>query len=193
MEWINRVGLMFEFLSFWFAAPEILGEKRLRKLLELGLKVLPAAEWGFLAVLGMGSWGLVVVLKMGFLEWMSPVGCIALWIGAIAAFAFVLAGRLEGKQRPLSSTLIIATVVGLIVALGLAVVTRVNLLASVASTVVMGLVLALAVAAGWALQCKVVWPLMRRLVADERFRQRSLALGAVLFVIGFLLQIVATF
>jgi hypothetical protein len=35
--WVNRVGILLEFLSFWFAAPEILGEKRLR--------VLERKEW----------------------------------------------------------------------------------------------------------------------------------------------------
>ena len=30
--WVNRVGIVLEFLSFWLAAPEILGEERLRKL-----------------------------------------------------------------------------------------------------------------------------------------------------------------
>jgi hypothetical protein len=27
--WVTRVGIVLEFLSFWFAAPEILGEERL--------------------------------------------------------------------------------------------------------------------------------------------------------------------
>ena len=26
MLWLNRIGIILEFLSFWFAAPEILGE-----------------------------------------------------------------------------------------------------------------------------------------------------------------------
>jgi len=30
--WVNRRGIVLEFLSFWFAAPEILGEERLRGL-----------------------------------------------------------------------------------------------------------------------------------------------------------------
>ena len=30
--WVNRVGILLEFLSFWLAAPEILGEERLRVL-----------------------------------------------------------------------------------------------------------------------------------------------------------------
>ena len=29
MHWINRTGMIFEFLSFWFAAPEVFGIERL--------------------------------------------------------------------------------------------------------------------------------------------------------------------
>jgi hypothetical protein len=43
---LNLLGVVLEFLSFWFAAPEILGEERLRALergLEKGMKQLPNA------------------------------------------------------------------------------------------------------------------------------------------------------
>jgi hypothetical protein len=30
MDWINRLGILLTFISFWFAAPELIGEKRLR-------------------------------------------------------------------------------------------------------------------------------------------------------------------
>ena len=42
-------------------------------------------------------------------------------------------------------------------------------------------------------QDRVLSPLLRVLADDERIRQRSLAVGAVLFVVGFLLQLIATF
>lgn len=28
--WINRIGMLMDFLAFWFAAPELLGERRLK-------------------------------------------------------------------------------------------------------------------------------------------------------------------
>jgi len=31
MKWVNRLGILLEFLSFWFAAPEILGEGAVEK------------------------------------------------------------------------------------------------------------------------------------------------------------------
>ena len=33
MQWFNRLGLLFDFLAFWFAAPEILREERVRVVL----------------------------------------------------------------------------------------------------------------------------------------------------------------
>jgi hypothetical protein len=37
MKWINAVGMLLEFISFWFAAPELLGESSLKRF-EKGLK-----------------------------------------------------------------------------------------------------------------------------------------------------------
>jgi hypothetical protein len=51
-----------------------------------------------------------------------------------------------------------------------------------------------AIVAPWvAVHEKVVPPLLHVLADDERIRQRSLAVGAVLFVVAFLLQLIATF
>jgi hypothetical protein len=53
---LNRLGLLFGFLSFWFAAPEFLGEERLRsweQSLVSGLgKLKFAMLYGFLALSG---------------------------------------------------------------------------------------------------------------------------------------------
>jgi hypothetical protein len=37
MKWINAIGMLLQFLSFWFAAPELLGDTKL-KAFEKGLK-----------------------------------------------------------------------------------------------------------------------------------------------------------
>ena len=37
MKWLNVIGLLFEFLAFWLAAPELLGEQSLRGI-ESGLR-----------------------------------------------------------------------------------------------------------------------------------------------------------
>lgn len=61
--------------------------------------------------------------------------------------------------------------------------------------VVLGLNLAWNVAnkVGKTLEDRVVAPLLRILADDKRIRQRSLAVGAVLFVVCVLLQLIATF
>ncbi|MBK7030658.1 MAG: hypothetical protein IPH45_16265 [Bacteroidales bacterium] len=42
MKWINATGMLLQFLAFWFAAPELLGDTKL-KAFEKGLKNLIAA------------------------------------------------------------------------------------------------------------------------------------------------------
>ncbi len=65
MEWLNRMGLIIQFLSFWLAAPEILGEERLRRLqsrIASGVNLLPSLSvevtMGGLAVIAvmLGIW-----------------------------------------------------------------------------------------------------------------------------------------
>jgi hypothetical protein len=54
MVWVNRVGMLFEFLSFWFAAPEIVTEIKgdggewlgaLERRLEQGIEYVPAGTF----------------------------------------------------------------------------------------------------------------------------------------------------
>ena len=136
--WVNRVGIVLEFLSFWFAAPEILGEERLRALerrVERGISLLAVAMAMIAGLAGMmGLVGLTAVTIMGE-EAMADWG----WVAGIALMAGIgmwLAIMYEQKALP---------------------------------------------------------RLLRVLADDTRIRRRSLAMGAVLFVVGFLLQLVATF
>ena len=133
---LNLLGIVLEFLSFWFAAPEILGEERLRAMergLEKGIKLLPAvvgARWTVLAV------GMVVTVMVQV--------------------------AMEEPRNLLGLTALTAVAVGT----GMAVVTI-------------------------TLKEKVVEPVLRVLADDERIRQRSLAVGAVLFMVAFLFQFTA--
>jgi len=59
--WVNRVGIVLEFLSFWLAAPEILGEERLRALehrteRRLQRMVVPVLAWMLLVILGFAAY-----------------------------------------------------------------------------------------------------------------------------------------
>src|SRR5215470_3595367 len=45
-DWLNRAGLIIGFISFWFAAPELIGEPRLKAweaALAAGLRLMPRA------------------------------------------------------------------------------------------------------------------------------------------------------
>jgi len=192
--WVNRVGIVLEFLSFWFAAPEILGEERLRALehrVERGIRVLPLAMF-FLAV---------VILP--FLVVGGGVAAVA--SAAILALATLLLARLgvgaatvrllEDRQFKLAVAASTAWLGLLAFLLFLT-----ELLASEPKVPVdylllgvSGVIYGLLLNTSFLLHDKVVSPLLLRLADDKGIRQRSLAIGAVLFVVGFLLQLVATF
>jgi len=90
--WVNRVGIVLEFLSFWLAAPEILGERRLRTLerrLERGLRALPRV----LLIL-LFSTALVVVTVMFGLLWGWRMLLVVLAVVlAMAAVFWILLGQ----------------------------------------------------------------------------------------------------
>lgn len=192
--WVNRVGIVLEFLSFWFAAPEILGEERLRALehrVERGIRVLPLAMF-FLAV---------VILP--FLVVGGGVAAVA--SAAILALATLLLARLgvgAATVRLLEDRQFKLAVAASTVWLGLLafLLFLTELLASEPKVPVdylllgvSGVIYGLLLNTSFLLHDKVVSPLLLRLADDKGIRQRSLAIGAVLFVVGFLLQLVATF
>jgi len=151
--WVNRVGIMLESLAFWLAAPEILGEERLRALegrVEQGLRNLPL---------------MLAIAAVIALAWVSSMVTAA----PFALITLVLSWR-EHWLRILWAALEVAGALALVM---------------VAARLMLS--------GAWALEDKVVRPLLRLLADDERIRGRSLAVGAVLFVVGFLLQLIGTF
>lgn len=69
MKWLNLLGLLLQFLAFWFAAPELLGEMTLKKF-ETGLKkfvtLMPVILLMSVVMLfgfGLGGYGLYMGLK----------------------------------------------------------------------------------------------------------------------------------
>lgn len=61
MAWLNRIGLILNFVSFWLAAPEILGEERLKTLYRTGLKSVPFIAGFFIFYLYILLIGLPVI------------------------------------------------------------------------------------------------------------------------------------
>ena len=67
MKWVNAIGLLLQFIAFWLAAPELLGEPTLRRF-EKGLKKLVTQLpmiiiW--LVILGYGLTSLILSLVKG--------------------------------------------------------------------------------------------------------------------------------
>jgi hypothetical protein len=139
MQWIDRVGLALSFLAFWFAAPELLGEARLkawRRQLE--------------------GWLMAVVILVWFL-----------------LLSFLWAGF---------SDLIPAQAVEMMPTIWLVSTTAVLSVASALPFIIPG-----------GVHRRFVRPMMNQLVSDAHARQRFLVAGAILFVLGFLLRLLATF
>lgn len=68
MKWVNAIGLLLQFVAFWLAAPELLGEPTLRRF-EKGLKKLVTQLpmiiiW--IVILGYGVTSLVISLLKGW-------------------------------------------------------------------------------------------------------------------------------
>ncbi len=139
MQWIDRVGLLLNFLAFCFAAPELLGEQRLkawRRQLE--------------------RWSMAIVILVWFLLLSF------LWVGF--------------------SDLIPDEMVDMMPTIWLISTTTVLSVASALPLIVPGGVLS-----------RIVRPMMQQLADDAQARQRSLAAGAILFVLGFVSQLAASF
>jgi len=205
--WVNRVGIMLEFLSFWFAAPEILGEERLRELerrAESVIRALPVMMGVavFMIALGLGP---VVWLKWGVL--MSAVSPLVLkWkdvflasLCLISMVPWVLLAVSIVSNRDVELPMMFCWLVATIAYIGL-----IGMFWNPGSArpwmlvliIILMMELGVALVGGRLtsiLRRKAVAPLLRVLAEDKHIRRRSLAVGAVLFVVGFSLQLIATF
>lgn len=61
MKWINATGMIFQFVSFWFAAPELLGASTLKRF-EKGLRKLISFIPVFLLLLVITGYGLTFTI-----------------------------------------------------------------------------------------------------------------------------------
>jgi hypothetical protein len=210
--WVNRVGILLEFLSFWFAAPEILGKERLSALeqrSEQWIKQLPIIMIGPLGwVIYVGSLMvlfrqelrthegvkvLVVLLLVTVL-----VILLLLWM---ARKVMALVSKMSLKRLTWKVLVIVVVPSALVVAAAFYVwhsEMETGLQRGAGFYWVLGSVTAAPLSATGSvlalfLHDRLVQPLLRALADDACIRQRSLAVGAVLFVVGFLLQLIATF
>lgn len=146
---VNRIGMVLEFFSFWFAAPELLGEERLRRLRDSfgrGIKALPSLTAKIL------YWILVLSL---------PVILIVVFWRRVSAYVN------WSLRHPL--------------------------LEEVTDLLLTVLAIAVEVYTFKFLSRYVAEPILTKLADNNRLRQHSLVLAAVLFVVGFIFQFTATF
>jgi len=139
MQWIDRVGLLLNFLAFCFAAPELLGERRLKTWRQ------PLERWLMVIVV------LVWFLLLSFL-----------WV----AFSDLMPDEMVEMMPTIWL---------------------------ISTTAVLSVVSALPLIIPGGVLSRVVRPMIQQLADDAHARRRFLAAGAVLFVLGFLLQLAATF
>jgi hypothetical protein len=208
VEWVNRVGMLLEFLSFWFAAPEILGEERLRALerklehwIERNL-----AEFLLVSVLisvGTLMWWLIPewMFHFEYESWEFQETLAKTALEAMRAFGWLFLTQVLGFVLGMALLLILTAAhrPWLLVVLVLALATTVSVLAltgwtnaRVWRTLSLAWVIGL-VPLFMAMVDVMVAPLLQRLADDSHIRRRSLVVGAAMFMVGMVLQLIATF
>lgn len=147
MKWLNALGLLLQFLSFWFAAPELLGTSALKRF-EIGLRK-------FLAFIPL----LIVMLVI------AGYGLSFTVIGFIKGMEAAKTGMETTEMYRYLAVFFTATIAYFIFMFYYKRIKK------------------------W-LDLKVAKPLSEKLVHNNETRSTALAIGAVLFTLGFLLQFV---
>ena len=147
MKWLNALGLLLQFLSFWFAAPELLGTSALKRF-EIALRKFLAFIPLLIVMVVIAGYGVSFTI-IGFIKGMDAAengmetsemySYMAVFFSATIAY-FIFMYYYKGIKK-------------------------------------------------W-LDVKVAKPLSEKLVHSNETRSTALAIGAVLFTIGFLLQFV---
>ena len=163
--WIERTGMICDFLSFWLVAPEILGEERLRRAETFITKVfawlLPRLQEGYKRSVGRD---LPLTLD-GFLEQEQFVIRYVLATGMVLLLAIVF--NLVYLPREGDLAILVALI-----------------------NLVMGLVVSCILIALLAI---LVSRVLRYLYQGEQLRYLLIFLGALVYLMGFILQFTATF
>jgi hypothetical protein len=166
--WINRIGLVFDFLAFWLAAPEILGEERLRKaetLIERGFSsILSRFQKIFKRITGRDlplSLDAFLEQERFTLRMLSSAFWILLMLVVKQLF-------FPSKPDAIDNFILLQAII--------------NLVMGIAFSGVL-----IAVAAILAAR------ILRWLYEGEQLRQLLILIGAIIFTMGFIFQFMATF
>jgi hypothetical protein len=161
-DWLNRIGLLTGFFSFWFAAPELIGEQRLKEWAMALARVVPsgaqkateAIRITLFVIIGLSVYAIAV--------------CI---VGVCMSYHSV---RSHDDSRGSLICVSIGTAIVTVMALFIAVRAR-RLVRGVNGYV----------------NRKAI-SIISRLANDSQRRQTSLFIGAWLFIISFIVQMLAT-
>lgn len=150
MKWINALGLLLQFISFWFAAPELLGVNTLKRF-EISLRKFVAAL------------PLIILL------------CVVL-IYAISLSALGILKGIKASEEGIAKNEM----------------TEVYLIMGGCFLVYFVFLIFFKRIKNW-LDLHLAQPLVSGLINNNKARSSALIVGAVLFTIGFLLQMVVIF
>jgi hypothetical protein len=203
MHWLGRLGLLFNVLALWLAAPEVLGERRLRAIkrgVDRGGRIIPEVGVA-LGVLLVAALALVARVER---VWSPVLLILLLMLGMVALTMAMVLVMVPGKR--LVVRLLFAFEV--VAFWGMMLVTSTMLEMSERTSGLPGWLLALVmwvialggalsgVAAGvivvsW-LEDNVAFPLLERLASNERIRRRWRDRGIGVFMFGVFLQLTGT-
>lgn len=147
MKWLNLLGLCLQFISFWFAAPELLGEttlKRMEKQIRKLLSILPN-----------------IILMAGIL----------VYAGSLSYMGF--AKGIQGAEQGMTQEEFLRFIITL----------------GICSIVYIVFLIFFKRIQNW-LDKNLAQPLTQKLVENNEFRFVALKMGAVLFTLGFVFQLV---
>lgn len=146
MKWLTILGLTFQFVAFWFAAPELLGEKALKRM-QNGIQKL--VTW--IPII----FTLLVVLGYG----LTFIG-----ISLYNAYSMAQDGEVVMDITKYFVSLIVFTIIYVVFIIYHKKISK------------------------W-LENRVAIPLTHKILHSSTMRKNALVIGAVLFTLGFLLQI----
>ena len=154
MNYLDRIGLLFDFLAFWFATPEILGKERLKKIEIYLERALSCSGIVFFVLISFFFLSLAIpiiaiISDSPILNWMSTSSFVTSFVCGFPLFCVIFFGLMY-----LVTSLTDKTQKMII---------------------------------------NVVKSLVACLADDRKIRRRSLAIGAIFFVLGFILQFISTF
>lgn len=148
MKWVNIIGLCFQFVAFWLAAPELLGESTLKRF-EKGLERLVSAIPSIVLLVIMAVYG-------SYFFYNGITGVLAAQEGELE----------EGAIRNYFIILVVFSALYM---------TYIFMYKRISAQI----------------KLRISEPLIHKLINNNESRKNALIVGAIIFSLGFFLQLIA--